>query len=167
MSKVKKLYRDFFGLKEATVQSAAEIEQATAALANFNKEAENIPDSLTTEELIDEAQLVNNLKDYNGHVIYQLRDSQEALPVAKEIQQWTTKKGFTIIAHKKSKTGRTGYFYFRIGEDPGTESQKIQGYFSQLPELTKFAFKKPGQQQPTPDMQMQTRTAPRRTIRKI
>tara|TARA_R110000803_G_scaffold90259_1_gene157588 strand:- start:548 stop:1042 length:495 start_codon:yes stop_codon:yes gene_type:complete len=164
MSKVKKLYRDFFGLKEAINVKKDDLQDPEIQkLVNDPNAIVNV----TTEELIDEAQLVNNLKDYNGHVIYQLRDSQEALPVAKEIQQWTTKKGFTIIAHKKSKTGRTGYFYFRIGEDPGTESQKIQGYFSQLPELTKFAFKKPGQQQPTPDMQMQTRTAPRRTIRKI
>ena len=66
----------------------------------------------------------------------------------KEIQRWTTKKGFTIIAHKKSKSGRTGYFYFRVGEDPGSESQKIQGYFAQLPELNKFAFKAPRSKAP-------------------
>ena len=148
MSKFKKLYRDFFGLQEATVQAASDIKAATAALADFNKEAENIPDSITTEELIDEAQLVNNLTDYSGHVIYQLRDPQESNAVAKEIQSWTTKKGFTIIKHEKSKSGRTGYFYFRIGEDPGSESQKIQGYFAQLPELTKFAFKAPRSKAP-------------------
>jgi len=100
-------------------------------------------DAGLTETELEEAQLVNNLSDYNGHVIYQLRDPQEANPVAKEIQRWTTKKGFTIISHEKSKSGRTGYFYFRLGEDPGTESQKIQGYFAQLPELLKFAFKAP------------------------
>ena len=70
------------------------------------------------------------------------------MAVAKEIQRWTTKKGFTIIKHEKSKSGRTGYFYFRVGEDPGTESQKIQGYFAQLPELSKFAFKAPRSNNP-------------------
>ena len=80
--------------------------------------------------------------------MYQLRDPQEANAVAKDIQRWTTKKGFTIISHKKSDSGRTGYFYFRIGEDPGSESQKIQGYFAQLPELVKFAFKAPRSKQP-------------------
>ena len=112
----------------------------------FNQELERL--NANNDPLLDEAQLVNNLTDYNGHIIYRLRDPQEALAVAKEIQRWTTKKGFTIIAHKKSKTGRTGYFYFRIGEDPGSESQKIQGYFAQLPELEKFAFKKPGMTAP-------------------
>ena len=149
MSKFKKLYRDFFSLKEQKVTySDAEVDNLKKAA----DEAERFKQAITTEELIDEAQLVNNLTDYNGHVIYQLRDPQESNAVAKDIQRWTTKKGFTIIAHKKSKTGRTGYFYFRIGEDPGSESQKIQGYFAQLPELTKFAFKKPGASAPAPQI---------------
>ena len=65
-----------------------------------------------------------------------------------EEAQLINKKGFTIIKHEKSTSGRTGYFYFRIGEDPGSESQKIQGYFAQLPELVKFAFKAPRSKQP-------------------
>jgi hypothetical protein len=131
MSKFKNMYKEFFGLKEQSdskIPNPKEIEASTDAIK---------------DPLLDEAQLVNNLSDYNGHVMYQLRDPQEANPVAKEIQRWTTKKGFTIISHEKSKSGHTGYFYFRLGEDPGTESQKIQGYFAQLPELLKFAFKAP------------------------
>ncbi len=150
MSKFKKMYKDFFSLKEATAaqQAAYNLElEKTKELMQQVGDASKAA-GLTEEELIDEAQLVNNLTDYAGHVIYQLRDSQEANAVAKEIQRWTTKKGFTIIAHKKSKSGRTGYFYFRVGEDPGSESQKIQGYFAQLPELSKFAFKAPRSKAP-------------------
>ena len=137
MSKFKNMYKEFFGLKEQ--QNIPKISDEDV------KNAEDFAAALEplTETELEEAQLVNNLSDYNGHVMYQLRDPQEANPVAKEIQRWTTKKGFTIISHEKSKSGRTGYFYFRLGEDPGTESQKIQGYFAQLPELLKFAFKAP------------------------
>jgi hypothetical protein len=143
MSKFKNIYKEFFGLKEQSdskIPNPEEIEASTDAIKDLGNAMKNA--GLTETEL-EEAQLVNNLSDYNGHVMYQLRDPQEANPVAKEIQRWTTKKGFTIISHEKSKSGRTGYFYFRLGEDPGTESQKIQGYFAQLPELLKFAFKAP------------------------
>ena len=146
MSKFKKMYRDFFALKEA--MSAEDSEIVKNNMEKIAIDAERFKAAMTEEELIDEAQLVNNLTDYAGHVIYQLRDPQEAMAVAKEIQRWTTKKGFTIIKHEKSKSGRTGYFYFRIGEDPGSESQKIQGYFAQLPELSKFAFKAPRSNDP-------------------
>jgi hypothetical protein len=146
MSKFKKMYRDFFGLKEA--MSAEDSEIVKTNMEKIATDAERFKAAMTSEELIDEAQLVNNLTDYAGHVIYQLRDPQEAMSVAKEIQRWTTKKGFTIIKHEKSKSGRTGYFYFRVGEDPGSESQKIQGYFAQLPELSKFAFKTPRSKNP-------------------
>ena len=143
MSKFKNIYKEFFGLKEQTnskIPNPIEIKASTDAIKDLGNAMKNA--GLAESEL-EEAQLVNNLSDYNGHVMYQLRDPQEANPVAKEIQRWTTKKGFTIISHEKSKSGRTGYFYFRLGEDPGTESQKIQGYFAQLPELLKFAFKAP------------------------
>ena len=143
MSKFKNMYKEFFGLKEQSdskIPNPKEIEASTDAIEDLGNAMKNA--GLTETEL-EEAQLVNNLSDYNGHVMYQLRDPQEANPVAKEIQRWTTKKGFTIISHEKSKSGHTGYFYFRLGEDPGTESQKIQGYFAQLPELLKFVFKAP------------------------
>ena len=89
---------------------------------------------------IDEAQLVNNISDYRGGVEYIVNDPAEAQSVAEEIRQWTTRKGFTIIKHNISKSGKIGYFYFRLGDDPGEESQKIQGYFSQKPELKHFRF---------------------------
>ena len=89
---------------------------------------------------IEEAQLINNLSDYRGGVEYILRDPAEAESVAAEIKQWTTTKGFTIIKHSRSRSGKIGYFYFRLGDDPGEESQKIQGYFAQKPELKHFRF---------------------------
>jgi hypothetical protein len=143
MSNFKKMYKEFFGLTEQTdskIPNPGDVDASTKAI---QKLGDAMKDAGLTEMELDEAQLVNNLSDYNGHVIYQLKDPQDAMSVAKEIQRWTTKKGFTIISHEKSKSGRTGYFYFRLGEDTGTESQKIQGYFAQLPELLKFAFKAP------------------------
>ena len=143
MSKFKKLYRDFFGWNEETKlpTSPADIKN----IEDATKAVKGLGDAMKDAGLTDleEAQLVNNITDYNGHVIYQLRDPQEAVAVAKDIQRWTAKKGFTIIKHEKSASGRTGYFYFRVGEDPGAESQKIQGYFAQMPELVKFVFKAP------------------------
>jgi hypothetical protein len=146
MSKFKNMYKEFFGLKEQSdskIPNPEEIEASTDAIEDLGNAMKKFGLNANNDPLLDEAQLVNNLSDYNGHVMYQLRDPQEANPVAKEIQRWTTKKGFTIISHEKSKSGHTGYFYFRLGEDPGTESQKIQGYFAQLPELLKFVFKAP------------------------
>ena len=89
---------------------------------------------------IEEAQLINNLIDYRGGVEYIVRDPAEATSVAQEIKQWTERKGFTIIKHSISKSGKIGYFYFRLGDDPAEESQKIQGYFAQKPELKHFRF---------------------------
>ena len=151
MSKFKKLYRDFFGLNEI---SSAQAKEVNIELEKTKQLAQDVKDIMTTDETIEEAQLINNLTDYNGHVMYRLRDPQEANAIAKEIQRWTTKKGFTIISHKKSSSGLTGYFYFRLGEDPGTESQKIQGYFAQLPELSKFAFQAPKSRKKPPARRM-------------
>lgn len=152
MSKFKKLYRDFFGLNEAMSVEDSEVLKTNMELAA--DAAQKFQDALKTEELIDEAQLTNNITDYNGHVMYRLRDPQEAAAVAKDLQRWTTKKGFTIIKHERSRSGLTGYFYFRLGEDPGSESQKIQGYFSQMPELVKFAFQAPRSKKKPPARRM-------------
>jgi|TARA_R100001163_G_C4978656_1_gene135682 hypothetical protein len=110
MNIFKKMYQDYFGYK------------------------------LNETQDIEEAQLVNNLSDYRGGVEYIVNDPSVAQSVAKEIRQWTERKGFTIIKHTISKSGKIGYFYFRLGDDPGDESQKIQGYFSQKPELKHFRF---------------------------
>jgi len=149
MSRFKNKAKEFFGLHEQGEQSKnpwvpsdddiEQVEKMKAAVSDLK-------DTLKTETELEEAQLVNNITDYQGHVMYNLRDPQEAKMVAKDIMQWTNKKGFTIIKHERSASGKTGYFYFRLGEDPGTESQKIQGYFSQMPEIARFAFKAPASQ---------------------
>lgn len=108
--------------------------------------------SLSEDELA-EAQLVNNLTDYRGGVEYVVRDPQTARNVMDEIQQWSTKKGFNIIKSTLSKTGRIGYIYYRLGQDPALESQKLQGYLAQKPELKHFRFNVRGEQQTTRPIQ--------------
>ena len=106
---------------------------------------------ITVEEKVnaelEEAQLVNNLTDYRGGIEYVVRDPQTARSVMDEIQQWSTKKGFNIIKSTLSKTGRIGYIYYRLGQDPALESQKLQGYLAQKPELKHFRFNVRGEQQ--------------------
>ena len=125
MSNIKKLYKQFFGYK--------------------------LNESDLNQKEIDEAQLVNNLTDYRGGIEYVVRDPQTAQSVLSEIRQWSEKKGFTIIKSMISKTGRIGYIYYRLGEYPALESQKLQGYLAQKPELKHFRFHVRGEQptQPT------------------
>ena len=104
------------------------------------------------EEDIDEARLVNNITDYRGGVEYVLRNPEEAESVAAEIQQWAEKKGFTVVTKKISQSGKVGYFYFRLGQDPALESQKIQGYVAQKPEIKHFRFNVRGEQTTKPQM---------------
>ena len=63
-----------------------------------------------------------------------------AKQTAQEIQEWAERKGFTIIKKSISASGKVGYFYFRLGQDPALESQKLQGYLAQKPELKHFRF---------------------------
>jgi hypothetical protein len=121
MSNIKKLYKQFFGYR--------------------------LNESTLNQKEIDEAQLVNNLTDYRGGIEYVVRDPQTAQSVLSEIRQWSEKKGFTIIKSMISKTGRIGYIYYRLGEDPALESQKLQGYLAQKPELKHFRFHVRGEQQ--------------------
>lgn len=148
MNVFKKLYKDFFGLKEQATSAVKtkvtvpgtdpkQLDQLKA----FNQELAKTKDLLKMgEEEIDEARLVNNITDYRGGVEYVLRDASAAQSVQQEIEEWTAKKGFTVISKKISKSGRVGYFYFRLGQDPALESQKIQGYLAQKPEIKHFRF---------------------------
>jgi hypothetical protein len=134
MNTFKKLYRDFFGLNES-----------------FD------PNS---EKLVDEAKLVNGIDEYKGGIVYAIKDPAQAQKVSDDIKQWTEKKGFTIIKRTISKNGKGGYFYFRLGEDPQKEAQRIQGYFAQRLELAAFKFKVRGEANPAqelPEPQMQTK----------
>jgi hypothetical protein len=138
MSKIKKMYRDFFGLKE---EATSPVSVSPDKLNDPNVQgAIKNGVRVRVEGEIDEAQLVNNLTDYRGGVEYVLRDPATAQSVAQEIQEWAERKGFTVIKKVLSPTGKIGYFYFRLGQDPALESQKLQGYLAQKPELKHFRF---------------------------
>jgi len=154
MNTFKQLYKQFFGLREATLPTATPDD-----VDNMNKMADAAERLKTAlgEELVDEAKLVNNITDYRGGVEFVMRDPADAQRTVTEIMQWTQKKGFTIVKKQISKTGKVGYLYFRLGEDPGSEAQKIQGYLAQMPELKHFRFNVRGEQTPTPEPQVPTR----------
>ena len=145
MSKFKKLYKQFFGLTEQSAPAS------NATIPKFTKDdVENakematalkgMKDALKTESDLEEAQLINNLTDYRGGVEFVLRDPSMAQQVVEEIQQWTAKKGITLVTKKISKSGKVVYMYFRLGQDPSAEAQKIQGYLAQMPDLKHFRF---------------------------
>jgi hypothetical protein len=154
MTTLKKLYRDFFGLTEQAtkapadptkdvVLSAADTKdpkkvQAAQNLVKTTKGRIHIEDGVEPD--LDEAKLDNSITDYQGGVEYVILQPENAQAVADSIRQWAEKKGFTVIKQQVSKSGRVGYFYFRLGQDPAAESQKIQGYFAQRPELKHFRF---------------------------
>ena len=142
-------------LKEAITVSKKQDPTWQDTVADLKAKDPNAEISITEEEL-DEAELTNHMNDYRGGVVYVLTDPSQADVVAQNIKRWTAKKGFTAIKHKKSADGSKGYFYFRLGPDPGTEAQKIQGYFAQLPLLKHFKFKvlgeKPVQKKPRPNI---------------
>jgi hypothetical protein len=147
MNTLRKLYKDFFGLREQTATTGAVKMSKAATPADIKKLTDQGVDvKLENSGIVDEAQLVNNLTDYKGGIEYVIRDPQLAQSVSDEIRQWTEKKGFTIIKHIISKTGRVGYMYFRLGEDVALDSQKLQGYLAQKPELKHFRFNVRGEQ---------------------
>jgi len=140
MNTFKKLYRDFFGLTESVHTS--------------------------DEKLVDEAKLVNGIDEYQGGIVYAIKDPAQAQSVSDDIKTWAEKKGFTIIKRTISKSGKNGYFYFRLGDDPEKDAQRVQGYFAQRLELAAFKFKVRGEANPArelPAPEMQTK----RPMRKI
>ena len=169
MSNIKKLYKQFFGYKLNEAAPGASLDpkamaDTNAGVVDLTKNINNLKASLVGESEIDEAQLVNNLTDYRGGVEYVVRDTQTAQSVLDEIRQWSEKKGFTIIKSMLSKTGRIGYIYYRLGEDPALESQKLQGYLAQKPELKHFRFHVRGEQQSSQPTTPTSTRNPQRTI---
>lgn len=147
MNSLKKLYRDFFGLNEAAGKIETDDPKQAEEMAKKGMDVKLVKPGMTTEDLeptapedIDEAQLVNHITDYKGGIEYVVRDPATAELVSQEISEWAQKKGFTIIKKTISPTKKVGYFYFRLGNDPALESQKLQGYLSQKPELKHFRF---------------------------
>jgi hypothetical protein len=171
MNTFRKLYKQFFGLTEQTKTNGSMFHVDDKDVANMTKmaaAAKQVKSALMgeTDEVVDEAKLVNNITDYRGGVEFVLRDPADAVRVSKEIQQWAAKKGITLVKKQIGKTGKVVYLYFRLGEDPGTESQKIQGYLAQMPELKHFRFKVRGEQSPAPQPEAEPQL-PTRPMRKI
>ena len=153
MNKLKKLYRDFFGLAEQTTPTtggAVKMPKASKPedIKKLTDKGLNV--QLENSDIVDEAQLINNIIDYRGGVEYVLRNPAEAESVATEIREWATKKGFTVVKHTTSASGKVGYFYFRLGQDPARESQRIQGYIAQKPEIKHFRFNVRGEKKAAP-----------------
>ena len=154
MNTFRKLYKDFFGLKEAVTSTskipkilpADEIEKSTVAMQKYGQEMKKA--GLIETDDLDEAQLINHITDYNGGVEYVLRNPAEAKQVSAEIRDWAEKKGFVVLKQKVSANGKVGYFYFKLGQDPALESQRIQGYIAQKPEVKHFRFNVRGQKKP-------------------
>jgi hypothetical protein len=144
MSKKRNIYKEFFGIQEQMNNNDGAVRVPKDTDPNTIKD---LTDKGLDVEL-EEAQLVNNITDYRGGVQYMLRDAAMAENVANEIKQFATKKKIYIVKHTKSRSGKGGYFYFRLGEDPAKESQQLQGYLSQKPEIKYFRFKVMPEQQP-------------------
>jgi hypothetical protein len=149
MNKLKKLYRDFFGLTEQVTPGTPST-KGSVRMSKISKPADikkmtdqGLDVKLENTEL-DEAELVNKITDYQGGVEMLFTDPALAKQTMVDILMWAKKKGFDVITKKiyDTKSGsKAGYIYFRLGEDPYKESQRIQGYISQSPGINKFRFK--------------------------
>lgn len=126
-------------VKTSGIPTPEELEATTAGVEKLGQAMKDA--GLTNEAELDEAELVNHMYDYRGGVEYVLRDPSQAQEVAESITRWTERKGFTIITQNISKSGRVGYFHFRLGQDPERDAQRIQGYFSSKIEISKYRFK--------------------------
>ena len=149
MNTIKKLYKEFFGLRESKITVDTKNPAAIKAAQDMAKNDPNT--ELHFEEVgsgLDEAELINHMGDYKGGVEYVLVDPAQAKATAADISQWAQKKGFTIVQQTISPSGKVGYFYFRLGENPYKESKRIQGYISQLPMIKHFRFNVKNQETP-------------------
>jgi|TARA_R110000868_G_scaffold310172_2_gene571451 hypothetical protein len=93
------------------------------------------------KKTIDEAQLVNKITDYQGGVVYKLFDPSTYANVRADIESFANKKGLQVIQNKFNAERGVGYMRFSQSNDLGKDSQRIQGFISQLPEVLKFKFK--------------------------
>ena len=154
MNKITKLYKDFFGLTEqASTTPKIDPKKVVHIKTDVVKKDPKILDTLAaagkqpeivSETDLDEAELTNKITDYQGGVEMLFTDPTMAKQTMIDIITWAKKKGFDVITKKIYKTAngsKAGYIYFRLGEDPYKESQRIQGYVSQSPGISKFRFK--------------------------
>ena len=152
MDKISKTYKQYFGIAEQaamttktdTTRDVVLSKQDTTNAAKIQA-AQNIlkvtGGKIHIEEAdLDEAELLNHISDYKGGVEYVVMDPTIAQQVQEEIEQFAKRKGIKVIKKSISSTGKVGYFLFRLGEFPAKESQKIQGYISQMPQVKHFRF---------------------------
>ena len=152
MDKISKTYKQYFGIAEQaamttktdTTRDVVLSKQDTTNAAKIQA-AQNIlkvtGGKIHIEEAdLDEAELLNHISDYKGGVEYVVMDPTIAQQVQEEIEQFAKRKGIKVIKKSISSTGKVGYFLFRLGEFPAKESQKIQGYISQMPQIKHFRF---------------------------
>ena len=141
MGKISKLYKQFFGIVEQAIpdKTGAVKMSKTSNPADIKKMTDNGV-NVQLEGELDEAELLNHISDYKGGVEYVVFDPTIAQQVQEEIEQFARKKGIKIIKKDISGSGKIGYFLFRLGEFPAKESQKIQGYISQMPQVKHFRF---------------------------
>lgn len=145
MNTFRKLYKEFFGLREAKINvPASKMKELDPRILDDPNAVITVTEKIKTTDL-DEAELINHITDYRGGVEYVVRNPAEAKQVSAEIRDWAEKKGFVVIKQKVSANGKIGYFYFKLGQDPALESQRIQGYIAQKPEIKHFRFNVRGQ----------------------
>lgn len=143
MNVFKKLYRDFFGLTEQTAKQHSMFSVTDKDVQNMQKMAtvaQQVKKALGEDEELDEAQLLNKISDYQGGIEFVVNDPEQSSQIADTIAQWAAKKGINLIKKTISKSGRVVYLYFRMGQDPVADSQKLQGYISQRPDIKHFRF---------------------------
>lgn len=148
MNKLKKLYKEFFGITEQTTK-ASMFSVSDKDVENMKKmasAAQQVKKALGEEEVVDEARLDNHITEYRGGVEMVMNDPSMAKQTLMDILQWAEKKGFTVVTKKLSRSGKSAYIYFRLGENPGKEAQRIQGYVSQSPGVKHFRFNVRGEQ---------------------
>ena len=136
MNKLKQLYRDYFGLTEQATKGSISVNDPAKAVELVKKGLD-----VKLVDVVDEARLDNRITEYQGGVEMVMIDPALAKQTLMDILQWTKKKGFVVVTKKLSGTGKSAYIYFRLGENPGKEAQRIQGYISQLPNIKHFRFK--------------------------
>ena len=156
MNKLKKLYKEFFGLTEQTASTSGAVKMSKMSKPEDIKKLtdKGVDVKLENSEVVDEARLDNHITEYRGGVEMVMNDPSMAKQTLMDILQWAERKGFTVVTKKLSKSGKSAYIYFRLGENPGKEAQRIQGYVSQSPGVKHFRFNVRGEQQATQQPQL-------------
>ena len=89
-----------------------------------------------------EQELVNNMSDYEGRVLVQLTNKKHAPAVVVKLKKYAKRKKIEMLkVSVASKSPARLQFVFRMGIDPGSEAQAIQGKLSSMSyEVEKYMF---------------------------